>query len=54
LARLEEQAGHLEQAIAYLEMARKVSPNAVALARQINELKDKLAAPRPSPAPGGR
>jgi tetratricopeptide (TPR) repeat protein len=44
LARLEEQAGNLKSAIAYLEMARKISPNPDALEQQIKELQKKLAA----------
>jgi tetratricopeptide (TPR) repeat protein len=39
LARLEEDAGQLERAVSYLEMARKVSPNPAALQRQIDDLK---------------
>lgn len=45
LARLEEKEGHLERAIGYLEMARKVSPSPAVLQGQIEELKRKLAGP---------
>ncbi len=41
LARLEEQAGNISQAIRYLEMAEKVSPNPIALRLQIDALKQK-------------
>ena len=43
LARLEEQTGHLDRAINYLEMAAKASPSSQALEQQIAELKQKLA-----------
>jgi tetratricopeptide (TPR) repeat protein len=50
LARLEEETGHLDQAIRYLELARKVSPKPAGLQRQIDELRRKLAAPPSSPS----
>ena len=43
LARLEEQDRHFEQAISYLEMAKRASPNPKALQQQIDELRHKLA-----------
>jgi tetratricopeptide (TPR) repeat protein len=43
LARLEEVAGNLNQAVGYLEMAIKVSPNPAALQTQIDSLKRKLS-----------
>lgn len=43
LARLEEQAGDLTQAIAHLEMAAAVSPQPQTLRQQISELKTKAA-----------
>jgi tetratricopeptide (TPR) repeat protein len=53
LSRLEEQAGNLARAIELLELSKKASPNPEALQRQINELKQKLAAPPPGAAPKG-
>jgi len=44
LARLEEDAGHLEQAVYYLELARKGSPEPLTLQKQIEQLKAKIAA----------
>jgi hypothetical protein len=44
LARLEEDAGHLEQAVTYLEMACKASPQPQAIQKQIEALKAKIAA----------
>jgi tetratricopeptide (TPR) repeat protein len=49
LARLEEDQGHLAQAIEYLEQAKKTSPNAASLQNQINEMKQKLAGPAKPP-----
>jgi tetratricopeptide (TPR) repeat protein len=43
LARLEENTGHLEQAITYLEQAAERSPSAALLRQQIDDLKLKLA-----------
>lgn len=51
LARLEEQEGNLERAIRFLSLAKKGSPNPELLQQQMDELKQKLAAPPPSPAP---
>lgn len=45
LARLEEEAGHWDQAIRYLEMAAEASPNPQALRQQIAELKQKAIGP---------
>jgi len=42
LARLEEKTDHLDQAIHYLEMALKTSPNPELLRQQITELRHKL------------
>lgn len=53
LARLEESAGNLRQAIDYLELARKASPQPALLQQQIEELKSKLATPR-QPVPPGK
>jgi len=39
LARLEEDAGHPDRAIVYLEYAKKASPHAAVLQKQIDELK---------------
>ena len=47
LARVEEAEGNFQQAIAYLESARAVSPSAEGLAEQNDELKRKMAPPRP-------
>lgn len=41
LARLEEDAGNYERAIAYLTLAKKASPYPAALEKQIQELKEK-------------
>jgi tetratricopeptide (TPR) repeat protein len=48
LARLEESEGNLEQAITYLELARKTSPVPGPLQEQIDELKGKLSACKPA------
>jgi len=50
LARLEEREGNLARAIQLLELSRKGSPHPEALQTQIDELKEKLAAPLPSAA----
>jgi tetratricopeptide (TPR) repeat protein len=42
LARLEENAGNLERAIAYLKLAQKASPNPAPLEKQIQELQEKV------------
>ena len=42
LARLEEQAGNLNQAIGYLETAAQISLNGVALRAQVLEMRQKL------------
>ena len=54
LARLEEKQGNLSRSLQLLELAKKGSPNPEALQRQIDELKQKLAAPLPSAAPQAR
>jgi len=54
LAHLEETEGNLERAIQLLELSQKGSPHPEALQRQINELKQKLAARPPTAAPGSR
>ena len=51
LARLEEQEGNLARAIRFLSLAKKGSPHPELLQQQMDELKQKLAAPPPSPAP---
>src|ERR1035437_1387290 len=51
LARLEDEAGNLEQAINWFHAAQKVSPNPDALQLQIDAIQKKLAAPRPAPSP---
>ena len=53
LARLEESQGNLEQAISYLELARRASPQPALLQAQIEELKRKLASCKPAASPGG-
>jgi len=50
LARVEEEQGNLAQAIAYLEVAKGVSPAPETLQKQIEELKQKLSTPPQSPA----
>ena len=52
LARLEEGEGNLEQAITYLELARKTSPVPGPLLEQIAELKRKLSSCKPAAASG--
>jgi tetratricopeptide (TPR) repeat protein len=54
LARLEEQAGDLGRAIAYLQMAQQVSPSPGALQRQIDSLKQKLSAAPATNSPAGK
>jgi len=49
LGRLEESAGNLGQAIAYYEMAAKVSPNPASLQKRIDEAKARLVPPLNSP-----
>jgi tetratricopeptide (TPR) repeat protein len=44
LARLEEQAGNLSDAIMHLELAARLSPNPTALRQQVEELKARLKA----------
>jgi len=44
LARLEEEAGNLDRAIAFLELAKRASPRPQALENQIEELKQKRSA----------
>ena len=50
LARLEEDAGRYERAIELLELGKRASPNPAALQKQIDELREKLAA-GPAAAP---
>jgi len=54
LAHLEEQEGNLARAIRLLELSKKASPNPQALQKQIDELKQKLAAPASAAAPQAR
>lgn len=49
LARLEEDAGRFERAIELLELGKQASPNPAALQKQIDELREKLAAPASAP-----
>jgi tetratricopeptide (TPR) repeat protein len=55
LGRLEEQEGHIQKAITYLQAAAKASPFSSVLQQQIAELKHKLtnapAAPKTAPSP---
>jgi tetratricopeptide (TPR) repeat protein len=51
LAHLEEVEGNLARAIQLLELCQKGSPNPEALQKQIDELKQKLAARPPAVAP---
>ncbi len=51
LARLEEGDGRFEQALAYLEMLKKTSPNPAAVQKQIDELKARSASPSPPAKP---
>ena len=41
LARIEEQDGHLPQAIGYFEELRRLSPNPDSIQKQIDELRQK-------------
>ena len=54
LARLEEKEGNFARAVQLLELSKKASPHPRALQQQIDELKQKLAAPPPSAAPEAR
>jgi hypothetical protein len=54
LSRLEEKQGNLARAIGLLELSKKASPNPQALQKQIDELKQKLAAPAPAAASQAR
>ncbi len=54
LSRLEEQEGNLARAIQLLELAQKGSPHPEALQKQIDDLKQKLAAQPRSAAPAAR
>ena len=54
LSRLEEKEGNLPRAIELLELSKKASPRPEALQQQIDELKQKLAAPPPAAAPQAR
>ena len=54
LAHLEEKEGNLARAIQLLELSKKASPHPEALQRQIDELKQKLAAHPSSASPGPR
>ncbi len=51
LARIEEEAGHLQQAIDYLGTAAKCSPAPQALQKQVEELKQRLTNAPPTPLP---
>jgi tetratricopeptide (TPR) repeat protein len=54
LARLEEKEGDLARALQLLDLAKRASPNPEALQKQIDELKQKLAAQPPAAAPQAR
>jgi len=54
LAHLEEMEGNFERAIQLLEICRKASPHPEVLQKQIEELKQKLAARSPAVAPHSR
>jgi tetratricopeptide (TPR) repeat protein len=54
LAHLEEKEGSLARAIQLLELSKKASPNPQALQKQIDELKQKLAASASDAAPQAR
>ncbi len=54
LSLLEGKEGNYARAIQLLELAKRASPNPVALQRQIDELKEKLAGPRLSTVPEAR
>lgn len=51
LANLERESGNYAQSINWFEAAQKVSPNPMALQKQIDELKEKMAAATNAPAP---
>ena len=51
LAHLEEEQGNLKAAIDYLEQAKQVSPSPQALEAQIQDLKKRLAEPKPAAPP---
>jgi tetratricopeptide (TPR) repeat protein len=54
LSHLEETEGNFARAIQLLELAQKASPHPEALQKQIDELKQKLAARPPAAAPQAR
>jgi tetratricopeptide (TPR) repeat protein len=54
LARLEEREGNFARAIQLLESSKEASPHPEALQRQVDELKQKLAAQPPPVSPGSR
>jgi tetratricopeptide (TPR) repeat protein len=54
LSRLEEKEGNFARAIQLLELSKKASPHPEALQKQIDELKQKLAARPPSASPPAR
>ena len=54
LSRLEEEQGNLVRSIQLLELSKKASPSPQSLQKQINELKQKLAARPPAAAPQPR
>ena len=54
LARLEEKEGNLARAMELLGLAKRASPHPDALQQQIDELKQKLAAPPPAADPKAR
>ena len=54
LSRLEEKQGNLARAIQLLELSKKASPHPEALQKQIDGLKEKLAAGPPAASPGPR
>jgi len=54
LARLEEKEGSLARAIQLLELSKKASPHPEALQKQIDDLKQKLAARPPASSPASR
>ncbi len=51
LAHLEENEKNWPQAIKYLEMVKQISPNPDAIQKQIDEAREKLAAPPSPPSP---
>jgi tetratricopeptide (TPR) repeat protein len=54
LSHLEEVEGNFPRAIQLLELSQKASPHPEALQKQIDELKQKLAARPPTASPGSR